>query len=552
MATSSPRSVFPSVTPAAARPPALVLAALFAWIAYLAVGTFPAVPLEGDEQGVITGSIAMAKHATAYLDTRYNFEMQPGSYVVLNTVARLTGADVTALFAILTVAGAAGFAAVGIVLVSRLLAAPWPLVTAAFLLCQEISAAAYYLNTTAMGAALALAAVSLALAPLTPRRGAAAALLLAVAGWIRIDCVLISPALVAVVWMRTRRIDATFRETLPVTLGAIGAMAGLYLLAGANPLGVFSIYAERGTDLGWKNTLLRFPLVTSFLLTGLTLVGLLLAGRARQWPLLLIAGAGTALSFAVYGDFLKSDKYFYLATPFFLLLAVYGALELNRLSRAWPRVARLALWAGGVALLLPDTFLGVLSSEDRYRAFPPRPQIATLVALPRPTRPLYLTVGTGEFVMSADGFRLRAGTFFAPPAWRIAKLEMRDRLSTLAQLLEQPDDCTLFHSGWLPYQIAVRQLLAAGFTFASAEQPQPFPYNGRWTRHGKSVRLDYLAYTASEYFNPQLCATTTTGSATYFIGDQNSYYSITPFADGHVWQVLPGCEHGYITLHRRR
>jgi hypothetical protein len=407
------------------------------------------------------------------------------------------------------------------------------------------------MNTTALGAALALGAIGLALAPLTPRRAAIAAALLAVAGWLRIDCVLISPALPALVWLRTRAWGATCRETAPVALGAIALMTAGYFANDVNPMDIAAIYSVRGAKEGWARTFVMLPVVTSYLLTALMLAGTVLALRSRLWTLLLFAGAGMVLSFAVYGDSLASNKYLYLATPFFILLAVHGAVELRSRARGWPRAGRVALFAGAGAVLALDTLVGVLSSEDRFRSFQPRPTLAPLAAIPRRGRPVRLTLGTGELLKTSDGFRLRTGTLFAPFAWRLAKLEMRTRLTTLTEIITRSSDCTIFHSGWLPYQIAVRQLLAAGFEFAGApHQPQPFPFNGRWTRAGQSVELAYLAYTDSEYFDPNAKPSTRTGAATYFIGDENAFHEITPLAGSAHWQLVPGWSHGYITLHQ--
>ena len=183
------------MNPSAAESPAFLLSPLarrvglvvcILWLAWLLVGIFPITPLEGDEQGVIHGATSLASGDARYWNLRYLYEIQPGSYVVINRLAHLTRCSTEGVFAFLSAGGALLFAALTALLVQRLLHAPWPFVAAGVLLSQEIWAGAYYMNTTAVGGWLALLAVLLALRPLTVPRSVLVAILLAVAGWIRL------------------------------------------------------------------------------------------------------------------------------------------------------------------------------------------------------------------------------------------------------------------------------------------------------------------------------------------------------------------------------
>ena len=85
------------MNPSAAESPAFLLSPLarrvglvvcILWLAWLLVGIFPITPLEGDEQGVIHGATSLASGDARYWNLRYLYEIQPGSYVVINRLVK--------------------------------------------------------------------------------------------------------------------------------------------------------------------------------------------------------------------------------------------------------------------------------------------------------------------------------------------------------------------------------------------------------------------------------------------------------------------------------
>jgi hypothetical protein len=528
------------------------LVVCLAWFAWLVSGIFPITPLEGDEQGVIHGATSLATGDLRYWDMRYLYEIQPGSYVLISRLARLTHWSVDNSFALLSAGGALLFAAGTALLVQRLLRAPWPLVALAVLLSQEIWAGAYYMNTTAVGGWLALLAVLLALRPLTPLCLVAVAVLLAVAGWIRVDCLLISPAVAAIVWWRHRALRPFLREIVPTTLLALAVCALLFASCKVNPLGLPAIYSTRNVE-GWRRTFQMYFFVTSSLVGVLSLVGVVLMAWQRQWSLLLVWLGGTALTFMIYGHSLGSDKYFYVAIPFFLLAAVFAAQDILRRWPGWPPVWRYAAAAFGAGLLLFDTVIGVLTSSSEYRLFLPRPRLATLANIPTGRRPIDLTVGSGELIFTADGYRLRGGTLFAPATWRLDKAEIIRRLDDLAGILRAPGDCSLFVSDWLGYELVLRILRQEGFDFTSGyDRGSGYPYTGVWRKDAKSVHLGFLAYAKSIYYDPARQTANPTGTRTYFVGTLGDHGPLAELTDGLHWQLHSPDPYGYIQVHQRR
>jgi hypothetical protein len=550
------------MTPSASSPPTgrwrlLGGIALCVYAAWLVVGVFPISPLEGDEQGVINGATAMARGETAYLDLAYSPEIQPGSYVLLSTASRWSGLPVEDLFAVGTVAGAILFALLAACLLARVLAVPVLVALGALLWCQEISASAYYMNTTALGMWLVFAALCLAGRAPDWRTSTAMAVCIALAGWIRIDCLLPTPALPVLLYAAGRDWRTTLKATVAVAAGSLVLVGILYRASGVTPADILATYSGRGAVEGWWPTIRSMPLLLSPLICALLVAGGVLLVARREWLLLVLIGAGIGVTLPVYGTSLASTKYFYHLVPFFVLAALYAAkVALRRVRQApgWAgRRVRLALAAGVVLLGLADQSVGLLTSSPEFRRYDPSPTLATLATIHGPRRPARVVIGPGEIIPTTDGFRLRTGALFAPWIWHREKSAMLAQLRQFAGLLRTAPRTTVYFSGWLPYQMVVRVLRAGGFDFKTGTlAPTTMPYVGDWDDGRHRVRIDYLAYRTSTFFRPGYHPGNPTGEHTYFVGDLSGVQPITELADRRDWVPLwPQHLYRFVTFFRR-
>lgn|GEM_PF-1395866 len=534
----------------------LVLLGVYA--AWLAVGIFPISPVEGDEQGVINGAAAMARGEVAYLDMAYLPEVQPGAYILLSTLSRWSGLPVEAIFAFGTVAGAVLFTLLAARLLARVMGIPFLIALGGLLWCQEISAATYYMNTTSLGMWLTFAALWLACRPADWRTCTGMVVCIAFAGWIRIDCLLPTPAVPVLMFAASRDLRATIKATAAVAGGSLVLTWMLYGASGVTPADLLSIYSGRGAIEGWWPTLRSMPLLLSPLLCVLLVTGCVLFVIRREWLLLVLAAAGTGATLPIYGTSLASTKYFYHLVPFFLLAALYtGKVVLGSVTKApaWAdRRVRLGL-AGGVALLaLADQSVGLLTSSPEFRRYNPAPTLATLVTFHGPRRMARLVIGPGEIIPTTDGFRLRTGALFAPWVWRREKIAMLAQLRQFAVILRAAPQTTVYFSGWLPYQMVVRVLRAEGWVFKTGSlAPTTMPYVGVWEGNGCHVHLDYLAYQTSEFFRPGFHPENPTGEQTFFVGDLSGIQPITELSDQRHWVPLwPEHLYRFVTFFQRR
>jgi len=523
---------------------------LAGWSAY---GIWPVTPLEGDEQGVLFGVAGMLQHDALLLQMRYTYELQPGYYQLLVGLVRLTGLSPQALFALTTVVGAAGFALAGARLLQLLLAWPLGWTLFAMLWCQEVTAAACYLNTSALAGCLAICAVLLVWRPERSAWGWAG-VILALAGWLRADSLLVAPACLGVAFWREQRWKPALRQTAGIASCSALLFLGLYALSGTSALNSLRTYEERGFLLsGWRRFAETIPQLLSPALALAALAGLGLLFTPRRRLLGWVFVGGVTASLLAHGTDLTTPKYFYYMVPFLLIPALALADQLVRVSRAWNVAPRRAAVAGAVALLLTDSLLGLRTLTPAQRFFRAEPTLASLAKLTWQGKSLALVLGLGELIINADGFRVRTGQAFAPLVWHREKQRVQADLTMIRSWLAagKPEQ-TFYWANWLPAQLAKRELLAQGYRPPERHsEDKAAPAREDWRREGQVVYLRYLGYAGTTYQPAGPAPASITGPDTYFIGDCANW-PLTELADGRSWHLLSSVPEGLVTLYQRR
>ncbi len=522
--------------------PWLLVGLQLAWWSY---GVWPITPVEGDEQGVIFGVEGMLQHDDILLQSRYKYDVQPGSYHLLAALTRLTGTSVETVFGATTVAGALGFALAGAWLLRLLLCLPLGWTLAAMLWAQEVTTAACYSNTSALAGGIAILAVILAARP-QPLGLFWSGVALAVGGWLRADCLLVAPACLGLAYWQLRAWRPAILRTAAIAATATIGVAVLYWLSGTSLRNAVGVYdTQMGAGLSGRRLWLDTPVqLLSPVLTLAALGGAGLMLWRREFALVLVVLSGTLATLLVYGGVITTAKYLYYMLPF----ALVPALVLVNLLQCFPnRLAHLAVGA----LLLGDGLLGLRTLSQSERYFTTAPSGMTLARIVTRSKVVEMVVGPGELVINCDGFRVRTGQLFAPLCWHREKERVRTDLATISSWLTEGRELTIFWANWLPGQIAVRELLAAGFRPSDGSTPAAGPLPAEsWQRKGQVVRLHYLGYVGS-IFQPAGPATaSTTGTDTYFIGD-GANQPITELADNRHWHLLSAAPEGLITLHQR-
>lgn len=523
--------------------PWLLCVLLLAWSAR---GLTPVVPVEGDEQGVLLGVAGMVGRNAELLQARYTYELQPGYYHLLAGLVRLTGAAPEPVFAATTILGALAFATAGACLLQRLLDWPPGWTLAALLWCQEVTSAAFYLNTSTLGGAVALAALLLALQP-GPRFAVAAGLALAVAGWLRADSLLVAPACLGLLYWRDRQWKPAVRRTALIATVSVTAFLLLYFLSGASVAQSLTTYEERGFFQTSLRALLEsFPQLLSPFFALAALPGLILLCLPARRALGVVFLTGVTASLLAHGSLLATPKYFYHMLPFLLLPALVALDALFRAAARSPVGRWRATLTALVIVLAADGFIGVRTLAPDQRFFLPTPTLVTLASTPWQDRSLALVIGPGELILNSDGFRVRTGHLFAPLCWRREKQRVQTDLASIRAWLAGDRDLTLYWANWLPLQAATRELFAAGFRRTARAAPWE-----EWRRGTRLVRLGYLGYAGTSYQPPGPAPASLTGPDTYFIGDMANH-PLTELADHGQWRRLSSVPEGFITLYQRQ
>ncbi|MBI5422663.1 MAG: hypothetical protein HZA32_01165 [Opitutae bacterium] len=515
-----------------------------AWIACVALvliasrGLWPIVPVEGDDQGVIFGVEGMVSSSPELLARRYLFPIQPGSYDVLAAAVRLTGVSAQTVFASATVFGAALFAVSGAGLLSAALSIPFVFALLAMLACQETVAAACYLNTSALAGGVAL----LSLVPFARRARRSLLLLggvgLGVAGWLRGDALLVAPATLPLLALHDGWGARALRDTALAAFVAIIAFLALRQLSGAPLSAAIATFAGRAPEsstLRMTRDALLTLLSPALLLA--SLAGVVWLAARKKGTLLLLLAAGLIPTALAYRDALVSTKYLYYTIPFALLP---GLLLLRTLlaQRRRTTLALLALAATADAV----AGLRVLPSEARFFSAPPAAFSTSFVL---GSRTIKVVLGGGDVIPNEDGFRLRTGHLFAAETWRREKLHQQARLAEIRAFVETHSSETLYFAGWLPEQLALRELFAAGFL------PRDSVTFTQWHRGTRSIELRFLGHVGSPYQPAGPAPSPTLGRDPLLIGLYGNQVSPTELADGRHWRVATAPAQGFVTLYRR-
>ncbi len=517
-------------------------------------GVWPFVPVEGDEQGVIFGVNAMIRNDALLLPLRYLYEVQPGSYQLLSALCHVTGASVELIFGTVTAAGALLFAFAGARLLGELCTVPFAWALVAMLWCQEVGTAAYYMNTCALAAGLAVAAISWAGRPTSRASWLAAGLALGCAGWLRADSLLISPACLGLAYWRERRWPTALLRTAGIAAIALLTAALLFKLSGLSVTAPLQSYSGRPSLISsWREIRDVSVMLLSPALGLGVILGLAWLLHRRRHALCGVALLGMAPSLLAYAGSLTTPKYFYYLVPFALIptLALSRYLA-DRVAGLAPAPRR-AWWAGLMLLAAADQLVGLRILHDSTRLMTTAPTVLTLARVQLGPREPALVVGPGELITNDDGFRVRTGQAFAPWCWRREKVRLAAELAVVRAILGREADSTFYWSSWFPRQLLFRELLATGFVPENpVHQDMMALYDGRWRRNAQTVRVGFLGYVGSPDQLPGPAPTSATPDATYFLGTYAGKWPITELDDLLAWQQVSAVAEGFVILHQRR
>jgi len=514
------------------------------------VGIWPLAPVEGDEQGVMNGLAEMARGAAGDLRERYFYEPQAGSYTLALVAMKFFGVTPLVAFGSESAICGAIFLILSALMLCRLLAVPWTITAIALLLCQEMTAACYYVNTSTFGAAFGMAGILTMLRSRGPLGWSTAGLLFALSGWSRFDALMLAP--VAPVWLWHEDRQRAVRATLFVAAAGLVTLTLLWRVTAVQPGEIISAYFERERVVPWREAVRIILRLTSLAGCTLAVVGFALSVAGRQWRLCTVALAALAPPLLVHGRSLTTPKYFYVAVPFIAALALHAVITLWRRGEVKPsaRTPRLLALAALIAI-------GLESTLALHTWTPQRRRYDTVLSWEREIHAPFGTVplgfGPGEMLITDDGFRLRTGYLFAPWRWSWEKRRMRVELDRLDQLITANRSLGIVTLYWVAERCTVGLLRAHGLRpdHAQIHSADQISRVTRWIGPGRSCTLATIVLTPAKTGIFQDYAAQIAERPLFFVCDLGDADSRTDLAaSGRAWRALSPAPNGIMAIYQ--
>jgi hypothetical protein len=525
---------------------------------------FPFSPVEGDEQGVINGIREMVRPSGSDFRFRYDYAIQPGAYRLTMAVHSATGADPGRCYFALSATSAALFAILAAVLCTELAGSGFGMSLVMVLLCQEIQRAGFYANSSTMAGCLALGALLVLVrrpAGLLP--ASAAGVLFALAGWARLDSLVVAPATLVVLWRKEPAPTAVAKTAL-VALVTVVLLFLLFKTSGLGPVEVFGCYSGGVSSFphaGHYATLRGAARLTMWItsLAGMAAaaVGLWQAVRWRRTWLICLLASVFIPTVCLYALILSSPKYFYYVTPFLALVTAAGLRTLwappdgaTSGRRSMGRAIVVVL-AGAMAL---EYTTGLRTPKSEFTRFTPEPTWARIASLGDADSGWSWVVGPGEIQPHNDGFSLRMGLGFAGLVWHREKLEALGQLQLMRDAIDGNSKVAILTTTYLSYQCAVGYLRQKGFDCRPLEFD---PRDGHshvdvWERGKDTVWLAWINLGEHDVAIFEDYSHRFSGCPVYFFNDLGPFHAKRLLRDPSEWKSLGPRTDGFLALYLRQ
>lgn len=482
----------------------------FGLFAYQALGFFPIAPVESDGIGVANGVVEMAQKGLGKSKVAYNYWVQPGAYVIVLCVYKITNADAFAIYSVLSAIACIGFVLIGAMLLGRLTSYPLPLCGLMLLLFQETLAGGYYANSTVLAAPFAFLSLHIAanyrkLGPLF-----IAGVLMATAGWIRIDVLLVAPA--CLVLLYDQDIKQAILKTMFVAFVTV-IFAGVLLnisgsgfdkifadtesIKGIQNYSLVAVDEKAGLEINHyiKTLIVFFPL----LIVLMSFTGLIYGVAQRQWKIIALCVMGVAPTVIAHFTTFDTPKRLYICLP---LLALPPLLCFNYFKQCTQGSRR--VWGGLCTLLLVGQYLSGMTVDFANKPWSsrPYPQIATFFTWNPPleqANQVSLVLGSGDVITTGDYLRLSSGLYWSPLFWSNEKKQFNNNLNILKIYLKQtyPSSVQVLATTHEMKQIVNLLLINDGYALVKYLKGQ---YSLLlWEKKNHSVALYYYEYYGEDY-----------------------------------------------------
>lgn len=402
-------------------------------IGYFSIGIFPIVPIEGDSVNIANGISQFEKQGIGPNEFTYSYDVQAGSYILSYLIHKIFNIEPYKAFAILSALSGLLIIFLSSYLISEKLQTNFIIPFLLIFSFQEAFSGLYYANTNIIAALFAIISFFIFYKYSNIH---ISSILFAIAIWCRIDVVLIGLIFPLLIYNR-HKTKPGFKKFVLFGIITCFTIVILFLISNVNLYNIINRFmAHTKATSGFSGTNnLGIPLLgisdiksyisfSTFFNIFLTILGIYLFIKKSEKKPLYFTIAGILPLFIIYSGSITTPKYLFYSIPFFTLLSTFSIKT----------VTNKYLLIFGVVLLFQYVIgLNVIFRNKQY--FPgSHPQGLTLyknIYDDSPIKQVRLNIGAGNYITTADGYRLSSGILFAPFTWKYYKKNRKIHLTKI-------------------------------------------------------------------------------------------------------------------------
>lgn len=451
-------------------------------------------------------------------------------------------------FGLLSAAGAGTFILISSFFIAGLCRCRSVFVALGFMGAQEMCSAAYYANSSAVAAPFIGVALLFAVEKPSYRNSVLIAGLIAIAGWIRLDVLLISPVFAPLLILQAKNFLSGLGRTAAIAAGTVALLLSFLWLSGVSPVESWETYSARDGEgsimlLGRLWWITSSPIWSVVVLAGIA--GLVIK---RRWWMLCILFCAITPSIWIYGRSFTTTKYLYYAMPFVLLPGFWLLSESIRSSRKIYNITAIIVVSGMVA----EACIGVRTSSKMLRRFEPSDwRLYCNLYTQFSERPIQIGWGEGEVLPTADGFRLRGACFHMPYVWNREKRRLERTIRLIPAIMLDSRDKTIVTSTYMSAQVATGILISSNSVCHSRMLVPDNPSSsiGDWIVDGHPCRMININHTERDRL--EFSRYTSDPGLTLFINDRGASAASHLGVLDSKWACEVGGGNDLLTLYRR-
>ena len=321
-------------------------------VAWWLVAVPPFAGVEGDDFGIMAGAHDMALRGLDAHEMSYRFAVQPATYYAVLAGHVLTGVETMTVFSVISAVAVVAFIAFAAAFIRTLTGLPLVVCLLLVWAFPEARVTAYYPSSTAFASACSAAAFYVLASKRTDGRLVVAGLLFGAAAAFRADAVLVTPAVLPLLWTDRR---SAVRGTTVVAVATAATALLLLTAMGSSPADIIREAAEHSSkNYGLDDFASRISF-WSVLAAALVIAGAVELVRQRNWRPLAMAGSAVIVLEGAYFGALASPRYL---IPLIPLLAMVAAWSIPFVLRTRGKFGKTVILVVAVAAAV-QAFVGI-------------------------------------------------------------------------------------------------------------------------------------------------------------------------------------------------